>query len=277
LCTAEEEDVYQRTTSGTLLISTGNSKPLGPPPPSALTTVPGSPGASTTPAIHGQSQEGAAIKIYKSPTCSGEQAEDPGGQPAAGTAEQLADPDQGIAVKVAEGAQATFYATAELGGIVSACSKGVTYRQQSSTPPLPPPPPPPPPPTEGGAGGDGELPVLPGRSKTGSRGTVGPGGISYKTPESLITFGPAFKTRKRRPVFRFEDATGQPNSRFRCRLDKRRWRTCRSPLKLPKVNRGRHVFQVRATNAVGVHEERPAKRAFKLVHSRRPAARRARR
>ena len=47
------------------------------------------------------------------------------------------------------------------------------------------------------------------------------GGIAFVTPETQITFGPAFKTRKRRAVFRFVDATGQPGTRFVCKLDRR--------------------------------------------------------
>jgi hypothetical protein len=256
---AEEEDVYQHTASGTLLVSTGNSKPLGPAPPSALSTTPASPGESTTPAIHGQSEEGAAIKIYTTSDCSGEQAEAPTGEPAGGTAEQLADPEQGIPVKVAPGSETTFYATAEAEGIVSACSKGVTYRQQDA-----PPPPPPPPGEEGGtgSGGDGGNKGGKGGSKKGGNGN---GGITYVMPESRITFGPSFKTRKRRPVFRFVDATGQPGSRFFCKLDRRKWRPCGSPVKLRRLKRGKHVFRVKAENAVGTWENTPSKRRFKVV------------
>jgi hypothetical protein len=82
---------------------------------------------------------------------------------------------------------------------------------------------------------------------------------------SRITFGPAFKTRARRPVFRFVDATGQPGTSFICRLDRRRWRPCSSPLRLKHLRRGRHVLRVKAENAVGEWEQRPTKRAFKLV------------
>jgi hypothetical protein len=263
---AEEEDVYQHTASGTLLVSTGNLKSLGPAPPSALTTTPASPGESLTPAIHGQSEEGAAIKIYTTSDCSGEQAKAPDGEPAGGTAEQLADGEQGIEVKVAPGSETTFYATAEVEGIVSACSKGVTYRQQDA----PPPPPPPPPPGEeggqgsGGNGGKGGK----GGSKKGGGGS-GNGGITYVTPESRITFGPSFKTRKRRPVFQFVDATGQPGSRFICKVDRHRWRSCGSPIKLHRLKPGRHVFKVKAENAVGTWEARPSKRRFKVVRRNR--------
>ena len=59
-----------------------------------------------------------------------------------------------------------------------------------------------------------------------------------RRPRRRVTFGPSFKTRKRRPVFRFIDATGQPGTTFLCRVDKRRWKPCASPLKLPRLGRG---------------------------------------
>jgi hypothetical protein len=84
-------------------------------------------------------------------------------------------------------------------------------------------------------------------------------------PLTRITFGPVFKTRARRPVFLFMDSTGQPGTHFLCKLDRGGWKPCDSPLKLPGVARGRHVFQVRGVNAVGAAEENPVKRSFKLV------------
>ena len=245
-----EDDVYERSAGGTLLVSTGNGQELGPGAPISLTTDPAGSGETTTPTIHGQAVEGAAIKIYTQSDCSGEQAKDPSGEPAGGSAEELADPETGIAVEVAPTSQTTFYATAELEGIVSACSLGVTYAHESPDPP----------PTGGGDGGGGSSPgpVV----KTHS------GGIPYVTPVTRITFGPAFKTRARRPVFRFTDSTGQPDTRFSCKLDKRPWKPCGSPHKLKALKPGRHVFSVKAVNAIDVWEPRPSKRSFKLVRSR---------
>jgi Tol biopolymer transport system component len=248
-----EDDVYERAAAVTLLVSTGNGQELGPGAPTSLTTDPPGSGETTTPTIHGQSVEGAAIKIYTEPDCSGEQAKDPGGEPAGGSAEELADPEAGIAVSVASGSATTFYATAELEGIVSACSQGVTYEHQSDDPP-----------GGGGSGsggGDSPSPPVP-PLKTHS------GGIPYVAPVTRITFGPAFKTRARRPVFRFTDSTGQPDTRFVCKLDKGRWKPCGSPCKLKSLGRGKHVFSVKAVNAVGVWEASPTKRRFKLVSGR---------
>ena len=163
---------------------------------------------------------------------------------------------------VAVGATVTFYATAEAEGIVSPCSNGVTYKQETPSPPPPPPPGP-----EGGSGGGGGsgTSTSQGSGATGSQPKTHSGGIAFVTPDTRITFGPSFKTRKRTAVFRFVDATGQPGTRFICRLDRRRWRSCGSPMRLKKLARGKHVFKVKAENAVGTWEPQPTKRRFKVV------------
>jgi hypothetical protein len=251
-----ETDVYDRFAGGTLLVSTGNSAPLGPPTPAQLSTNPASPGASLTPSVKGQSDPNTAIKIYSTSDCSG--------APIA-TGTWVAFGGAGISVSVAAGSTTSLRATAtDLSGDTSPCSAAVTYTQQSSTPP----PPPPPPPAEGGGGGTGS-------SGSGSGGTGVQGGsggktggkqsVVHVTPHTRITFGPAAKTRSRRPVFRFADSTGQEGSTFSCKVDRERWRLCASPIKLKSLKAGRHVFQVKAVNAVGTPEPAAVKRSFKVV------------
>jgi len=109
------------------------------------------------------------------------------------------------------------------------------------------------------------LLVLGGSGRTGTGGTKGNPNITYVTPETLITFGPAAKTRKKKVVFRFTDATGQPGSSFICKLDRRRWKGSSSPTQLTKLKLGRHVFSVKAVNALGTAEQQPTKRRFKVV------------
>jgi hypothetical protein len=91
------------------------------------------------------------------------------------------------------------------------------------------------------------------------------GGTTYVTPRTLITYGPAFKTKKRRPVFLFTDATGQPGTSFFCKLDRRRWHSCGSPLKLSRLGVGKHVLRVKGVNALGIAEEQPVQRKFRVV------------
>ncbi|HET7417730.1 MAG TPA: hypothetical protein VFJ61_08925 [Solirubrobacterales bacterium] len=261
-----EQDVYVwREAEPTLLISTGNGVALGPPPPSLDGTTPTSPNASTTPTIFGSATAGAQIKIYKSTGCTGPVI-------AQGTATQLASP--GFSVTVVAGSTTYFSATAESEGLTSLCSSPLAYKQEDAQPPTPP--------DEGGSGdtsgdtggggstGSGATAGSTTGTKTGSGGTPGGGkggkeGISYATPLPHITFGPASKTRLRRPTFRFLDATGQPGTRFFCRVDKQRWAACSSPIKLKKLHLGRHSFSVKAVNAVGTAGASPVKRAFKVV------------
>jgi hypothetical protein len=261
-----EPDIYERSfdpdlgETVTRLVSTGNSPDLelGPAPPVLSGTDPASPAASTAPAILGQAQPGSAIKIYATPNCSGEPA-------ASGTAAQLASP--GIGVTVAAGSKTSFRATAEAEGFVSLCSSPIEYAQQNGGDGG----------EEGGGekGGGGGTGVGSGGSGgSGSGGSgsgdkgggsrSGNGGVAYVPPRTRITFGPAAKTRSPSPSFRFTDSTGQSGTKFTCKLDRKAWKPCTSPVRL-RVSRGRHVFAVRGVNAAGVWEAVAVKRAFKRV------------
>jgi hypothetical protein len=85
-------------------------------------------------------------------------------------------------------------------------------------------------------------------------------------PLTRITFGPAVKTRKRAPVFRFTDLSGDPpGTSFLCKLDRRPWRPCQTPWRLTRLKIKAHVAMVRAIDAAGNEEAVPAKRRFKVV------------
>lgn len=244
-----ELDVYERASAQTRLVTTGNSVELGPSTPVLTGTNPASPGTSTTPGIVGQADPGTALKLYKTSDCSGEVV-------ATGTAAQLGG--SGIPATVAADSTTSFRATAtDESGDTSACSNAVKYTQESA-----PPPPPPPPPGEEGSGGGSSS-----GSGGGSGGAKGAGkpGVTYVTPRTRITFAPAGKTVVRRPVFRFTDSTGQEGTTFRCKVDRGRWQACGSPTKLKALKPGRHVFQVKAVNAMGEVEPAPQKRKFKVV------------
>jgi hypothetical protein len=89
------------------------------------------------------------------------------------------------------------------------------------------------------------------------------------TPRTRITMGPAAKTAKRTAIFRFVDSTGAlPGTVFRCKVDKRKWKNCVSPLKLKGLTRKPHLLRVKATDAAGNAERTGAKRRFKVI--RRP-------
>lgn len=252
-----EADVYERAydekaeTEVTRLVSTGNSSDLdlGPAPPVLNGTTPGSPGASTEPRILGEAEAGSLIKVYPTSNCSGETV-------AAGTVEELES--TGLRVTVPSGTTKTFWATAEAEGFTSLCSNPISYTQQDPVTE--------PPPAEGSGGGSaGGGTGATDPSDGGKRPPKTHDGIAYVRPLTKITYGPGAKTRKRRPVFRFGDATGQPGTRFRCRVDRGRWVSCGSPFKLKRLSLGRHVFRVKGVNAVGTWDERVASWRFKVV------------
>jgi hypothetical protein len=237
-----EADVYERFLGEdpgeevTRLVSTGNDPnlDLGPKPPTLTATDPESPGATTTPRILGQAT-GSAVKIYATEDCAGEPV-------ATGTAAELLDP--GLQVTVLASSLTTFRATSEAEGFVSDCSEPLAYQHLPNEP-------------EGGVGDEG------GGKVTVIEGT--PVGPEYLLPRTRITFAPASKTRSRSPVFRFTDSTGQSGTTFQCKIDRKAWRRCSSPLRLKRLKRGKHVLEIKATNAAGETEPKPVKRAFKVV------------
>jgi hypothetical protein len=86
------------------------------------------------------------------------------------------------------------------------------------------------------------------------------------TPHTRITMGPAAKTAKRRAIFRFTDTTGNaPGTAFLCRVDRRKWKRCSSPLRLGDLQPRRYLVQVKATDPAGNAEQQGAKRSFRVV------------
>jgi len=82
-----------------------------------------------------------------------------------------------------------------------------------------------------------------------------------------------FLKRKRIWLFRF--TSNEPGSTFRCRLDKRRLRRCRSPLRLRHLKRGRHVLRVFAVDAAGNRDRSPAVAHFRVKRAKHPHRRRS--
>jgi hypothetical protein len=73
-------------------------------------------------------------------------------------------------------------------------------------------------------------------------------------------------TRIRRgPSPRFTFASDEAGSSFECRVDRRRYRSCASPLTLRRLRPGRHTFMVRAFDRAENLDLSPAIRRFKVV------------
>jgi hypothetical protein len=85
-------------------------------------------------------------------------------------------------------------------------------------------------------------------------------------PKTRITMGPAAKTAKQKAIIRFMDTTGNaPGTTFLCRVDRRKWKRCASPLRLRKLRPRRYVVRVKAADPAGNVEAKGAKRSFRVV------------
>jgi len=79
--------------------------------------------------------------------------------------------------------------------------------------------------------------------------------VSGQAPNGRIRKHPRKRTTKRRARFTF--TSNQPGSRFECKLDRRRFRPCKSPF-VRRLTPGRHTFRLRAISGAGVPDPTPA-------------------
>jgi hypothetical protein len=86
--------------------------------------------------------------------------------------------------------------------------------------------------------------------------------LDTTSPDTTLTSHPRKRTGKHRVTFGF--ASDEAHANFQCRLDKRAWASCTSPTSY-RVDRGRHVFSVRARDAAGNVDATPATWRFKRV------------
>lgn len=80
-------------------------------------------------------------------------------------------------------------------------------------------------------------------------------------PRTRIVSGPARVGFERKARFRF--ASSEAQSSFKCKLDRKRWKKCRSPYKL-KVKPGKHLFKVRAIDRFGNADPTPARFSWRV-------------
>jgi subtilisin family serine protease len=87
--------------------------------------------------------------------------------------------------------------------------------------------------------------------------------VDTRAPNTTITRGPARRTTSRRATFRF--VSSEAGSTFRCKLDRRLWRACRSPKTYRYLRRGWHTVRIRARDAAGNVDRTPAVRTWRIV------------
>jgi hypothetical protein len=88
---------------------------------------------------------------------------------------------------------------------------------------------------------------------------AGPGDTTV--PDTQITAGPKQKTTKHKASFGF--SSSEPGSTFECSVDDATFTLCTAPLEL-KVEKGKHGFEVRATDAAGNVDPTPASQSWKV-------------
>jgi CSLREA domain-containing protein len=83
------------------------------------------------------------------------------------------------------------------------------------------------------------------------------------TPQTKISKGPKAKSHSTTATFKF--SSNVKGSTFQCKLDKGKFKKCKSPKKYKGLKLGKHVFKVRAVNSAGKADPTPAKRKFTVL------------
>ena len=91
------------------------------------------------------------------------------------------------------------------------------------------------------------------------------GAASRRRPQTRIRRRPGRVTSDRTPTFRF--SSSRRRSSFLCKLDRKPFRRCRSPLTTRRLRPGRHVFRVKARAPDGAVDRSPAIWRFRVAAS----------
>ncbi len=94
-------------------------------------------------------------------------------------------------------------------------------------------------------------------------GGGGPGPGNPPVPNTKIKKGPKAKSTATTAKFKFTSTVA--GSSFQCKLDKGKFKKCKSPKTYKKLKPGKHSFQVRAVGPTGLVDKTPAKRKFTIL------------
>jgi hypothetical protein len=119
------------------------------------------------------------------------------------------------------------------------------------------------PPKEEGGGNKGGGSGGGGNGKGGKGKEKGKGAKDKTPPQTTIRRGPKARTRSRTAKFKF--VSSEAGSIFQCKLDRGKFKKCRSPKKITRLKPGKHVFKVRAIDAAGNVDPTPAKRVWRVL------------
>jgi hypothetical protein len=76
----------------------------------------------------------------------------------------------------------------------------------------------------------------------------------------------AINSRKRTATFKFVGSGGVKPYSFQCKLDKKKYSSCRSAKTYKHLKLGKHTFRVRAKDHAGRVDKTPAIKKFKIKH-----------
>ena len=94
--------------------------------------------------------------------------------------------------------------------------------------------------------------------------------VDADPPETRIDRQPKDKLKvKKTATVTYEFSSDEPGSTFRCKIDGKPEAPCSSPLKLKKLKKGKHSFEVTAVDAAGNADPTPATDTFKVKRKRR--------
>lgn len=82
-------------------------------------------------------------------------------------------------------------------------------------------------------------------------------------PDTRITKSPPRKAHKTTAKFKF--SATEAGATFQCKLDRKPFKSCRSPKTYKKLKPGKHVFKVRAIDKAGNVDPTPAERKFTVL------------
>lgn len=94
----------------------------------------------------------------------------------------------------------------------------------------------------------------------------GGGGNEPGPPQTRLKGKPRKVGHDRTPTFRF--SSSEAGSTFQCKVDRKPFRSCRSPFTTRRLSFGKHVFRVRARDAGGKVDPSPAFFRFEVVKRR---------
>ena len=86
--------------------------------------------------------------------------------------------------------------------------------------------------------------------------------VDATAPDTTIDLAPEPVSPELAPSFEF--SASEPGATFECRIDEGTWETCASPFSFGELGEGDHVFEVRATDAVGNFDSSAAAHAFRI-------------